>query len=159
MIKERYVNDTKGLKIENVVTIELIDKATGKVIDRTVAKNAVGETGAGMLITIINGTISEEEPYKDWKYIHLFDSNKSKIKTLTGTWSYATRYSGYFSATLTAQDTSTDSYTTVYQGISPSSIHTSILQMCLWQNITRTKASNQTLNISWEVRVAFTAYP
>jgi len=149
----------KSINVENIVTIELIDRKTGKVVERKVSKNATGPAGAFALVYLINGQPADMNVMKNWKYFYLFDSGKNKIKYIEGSWSLAEDIGGYIRAILTAQDSSSDEYTTNYQGLYWRNDATLLSQMGLYQTQSITKTADKILKVTWEVRIPYTATP
>ena len=145
----------KSINVENIVTIELIDRKTGKVVERKVSKNATGPAGAFALIYLVNGQPADMNVMKNWKYFYLFTSGKSLIKFLEGSWSVAEDVGGAVRAVFTANDSSTDTYDSAYQGLYWRNDATSPSQMGLFQTQTISKTSDKILGITWEVRVSY----
>jgi hypothetical protein len=144
-----------SIKVENVVTLELIDKATGKVVERKVSKNTIAPAGAFAIIYLINGQTTDANTIKNWKYFYIFDSGKNKIKYIESSWSLAEDIGGYIRAILTAQDTSSDEYTTNYQGLYWRNDATLLSQMGLYQTQSITKTADKILKATWEVRAPY----
>jgi hypothetical protein len=148
-----------GIRLDNRVTMELIDRTTGKVVERKMSKNAVGVTAADALCRLINGEFTDANVIKNWKYLYLFRSDKTLIKVLEGTWGLVIEMDGGRSTTLTVNDSSTDEYTTAYQGLSWIGNYTTISPMALWQAQSITKTSDKILRCTWEVRIPYTSTP
>jgi len=153
MTKKEVIN------VKDRLTIEIIDRKTGKVVFRETTERSLGDGGSNILINFIAGKYPDADLFKDWKYVYLFDSSKNLIKYLTGTWGTVGAGANYNYCVLTAMDDSTDSYTTVYQGLYHRTDATVLGQMNIWQQQTKTKASDQILRVTWEVRVSYTPYP
>ena len=150
------MNTKSSIPLQANVTIELVDKKTGAVVDKIDVKNALNSTGAQMLLYYINGQATAL--YGAWKYCVLFDSAKTRIKELTGTWGTATIYPTYVSATLQTEDTSNDPYTVNYVGLYHQSGETRFTVMLAWVQISpKTKASDQILRVRWEQRCSYTS--
>jgi hypothetical protein len=145
----------KSINVENIVTIELIDRRTGKVIERKVSKNATGPAGAFALIYLINGQPADMNVMKNWKYFYLFTSGKALIKFLEGSWSVAEDVGGAVRAVFTANDSSTDAYDSAYQGLYWRNDANSPSQMGLFQTQTISKTADKILGVTWEVRVSY----
>jgi hypothetical protein len=148
-----------GIKVENIVTLELIDKATGKVVERKRARNSLGPAGSDALIKVINGEMTDANLIKNWKYLYLFRSDKTLIKVLEGSWSSAIDVNGARSSTLTAQDSSSDEYTVAYEGLCWFTGATQLWAMGVWQSQSITKTADKILKCTWEIRVPYTATP
>ena len=144
-----------SIKVENIVTLELIDRKTGKVVERKVSKNATGPAGAFALVYLINGQITDANTIKNWKYFYLFTATKSLIKFLEGSWSVAEDVGGAVRAVFTANDASTDVYDSAYQGLYWSNDAISPSQMGLFQTQTISKTADKILGVTWEVRVSY----
>jgi len=144
-----------SIKVENIVTIELIDRNTGKVVERKVSKNATGPAGAFALVYLINGQTTDANTIKNWKYFYLFTSAKSLIKFLEGSWSVAEDVGGAVRAVFTANDASTDVYDSAYQGLYWRNDANSPSQMGLFQTQTISKTADKILGVTWEVRVSY----
>ena len=145
----------KSINVENIVTIELIDRKTGKVVERKVSKNATGIPGAFALIYLINGQPDDMNTMKNWKYFYLFTSTKALIKYIEGTWSVAEDVGGAVRAVFTANDASTDVYDSAYQGLYWRTDANSPSQMGLFQTQTISKTADKILGVTWEVRVSY----
>jgi hypothetical protein len=150
------VKEARSIKVENVVTLELIDRNTGKVVERKVSKNTIAPAGAFAIVYLINGQTTDANTIKNWKYFYLFGSGKNLIKYIEGSWSPAEDIGGYIRAILTAHDSSSDAYTTNYQGIYWRNDATSLSQMGLYQTQSITKAEDKILKATWEVRAPYT---
>jgi hypothetical protein len=148
-----------GIKVENIVTMELIDRETGKVVERKVSKNALSPAGSDALLKIINGEMTDANTVKNWKYLYLFRSDKTLIKTIEGSWSSVIDVDGARSATLTAQDSSSDEYTVAYEGLYWQTGATQLWAMGVWQSQSITKTADKILRCTWEVRIPYTATP
>ena len=148
-----------SVKVEDALTIEIIDKKTGKVVSRETTKRSLGGAGSYILINFIAGKFTDANSVKDWKYVYLFDGSKNLIKYLTGTWGTVGSGANYNYCVLTATDDSSDAYTVVYEGLYHKTDGTVLGQMSIWQQQTKTKAADQILRITWEVRVPFTPVP
>jgi hypothetical protein len=153
MTKKEVIN------VKDRLTIEIIDKKTGKVISKETSERSLGDAGSNILINFIAGKYSDADLFKDWKYVYLFDSNKNIIKYLTGTWGTVGAGANYNYCVLTSTDDSSDAYTTAYQGLYHRTDGSVLGQMSIWQQQTKTKASDQILRVTWEVRVPYTPYP
>lgn len=145
--------------VKDLLTIEVIDKRTGEVVSKETSERSMTESGARMLLYFIRGLFEDADAAKDWKYVYLFDANKSKIKILEGSWGAVETTASYCYCVLTAMDDSTDSYTTNYQGLYFRTDATILPMMCIWQQQSKTKASDQVLRVTWEVRVPYTPTP
>jgi len=152
-------NRLSTVKAEDLLTIEIIDKKTGKVVSKETTKKSLGDGGSYLLISFIAGKLVDADASKDWKYVYLFDSNKAKIKYLSGTWGTIGVGANYNYCVLTATDDSSDAYTVVYEGLYHRDDATVLGQMSIWQQQTKTKGADQILRITWEVRVPYTPYP
>ena len=141
--------------VKDVLKLELIDRETGKVVKYAEGSNSLGSTGSVLLLMFISGHEEDANKTKGWKYMYLFDGAKNYIKTLTGTFSTVTSNANYYYVVLTALDTSTDSYTTVYQGLYHEENVPILGMMNLWQNVTMTKPSDKILRAKWEVRIPY----
>jgi hypothetical protein len=144
-----------SIKVDNTVTLELIDRKTGKVVERKVSKNTIAPAGAFAIIYLINGQTTDANTIKNWKYFYLFDSGKNLIKYIEGSWSLAEDIGGYIRAILTAQDASSDEYTTNYQGLYWRNDATLLSQMGLYQTQSITKTADKILKATWEVRAPY----
>jgi hypothetical protein len=149
----------ENINIKDRLTIEIIDKKTGKVVSRETTERSLGDGGSNILINFIAGKYPDADQFKDWKYVYLFDSGKNLIKYLTGTWGTVGSGANYNYCVLTAIDDSSDAYTTVYQGLSQFIVEPRLGVMSIWQQQTKTKGSDQILRVTWEVRVPYTPYP
>lgn len=147
------------VSVKDLLTIEVVDRKTGKVISRETTERSLSDGGSQVLLYFIVGYFADANVAKNWKYVYLFDSGKNKIKVLEGTWGTPTSVSNYSYCVLTAVDDSTDSYTTAYQGLHHRDDMATLGQMNIWQQQSKTKASDQVLRVTWEIRVPYTPTP
>ncbi|MEM1542901.1 MAG: hypothetical protein QXV82_09760 [Ignisphaera sp.] len=152
-------NRSSTIKTEDLLTIEVIDKKTGKVISKETTRKSLGDGGSNILINFIAGKLTDADLFKDWKYVYLFDGSKNLIKYLTGAWGTVGSGANYNYCVLTATDDSSDAYTVVYEGLYHRTDGTVLGQMNVWQQQTKTKGADQILRVTWEVRVPYTPYP
>ena len=145
--------------VKDRLTIEVIDKKTGKVVSKEVTEKSLGDGGSTILINFIAGKYPDADLFKDWKYVYLFDVNKTLIKYLTGSWGIVGSGANYNYCVLTATDDSPDAYTVVYEGLYHRTDGMVLGQMSIWQQQTKTKGADQILRVTWEVRVPYTPYP
>jgi len=150
---------SENIAVRDRLTIEIIDKKTGKVVSKDETEKSLGDGGSNILINFIAGKYPDADLFKDWKYVYLFDSGRNKIKYLTGTWGTVGSGANYNYCVLTATDDSSDAYTTVYQGLYHRTDATVLGQMSIWQQQTKTKGADQILRVTWEVRVPYSPYP
>ena len=150
---------SENIAVRDRLTIEIIDKKTGKVVSKDETEKSLGDGGSNILINFIAGKYPDADLFKDWKYVYLFDSGRNKIKYLTGTWGTVGSGANYNYCVLTATDDSSDAYTTVYQGLYHRTDATVLGQMNIWQQQTKTKGADQILRVTWEVRVPYSPYP
>ena len=144
------------IKVEDKLTLELVDRKTGKVVKRVEKHNAVGEGGAGALLLLISGKAANPVALTNWKYFYLFRPDKSLIKVLEGSFTTPQSLAGYYSTVFTAEDTTTDEYTTEYQGLVQYPDLTLLTQMYLWQRQSLTKTADYILRVRWEIRIPYT---
>jgi len=155
-IKIVYEPIKSSVKVKDVLTIELIDKKTGKVVERKTMSNVLTGLGSIDLLLAIRG----EAGYGAWNKLNIYDTAKNFIKSVTGTLSTPTSGAGYYYVQLVAQDTSTDSYTARYFGL-----HYNVVNQYVQNNFCAdygspvTKGSDQTLKATWELRVAYSSPP
>jgi hypothetical protein len=149
----------ENINVKDRLTIEIIDKKTGKVVSRETSERSLGDSGSTILINFIAGKFSDANQYKDWKYVYLFDSAKNIIKHLTGTWGAVGIGANYNYCVLTVTDDSSDAYSTAFQGLYYRTDAEVLGQMCIWQQQYKTKGSDQILRITWEVRVPYVSVP
>ncbi|MEM4866015.1 MAG: hypothetical protein QXY09_05960 [Acidilobaceae archaeon] len=145
--------------VKDLLTIEVIDRKSGEVIEKETTERSLSDGGSQVLLYFIVGYFADANVAKNWKYVYLFDSNKNRIKVLEGTWGTPVSTTNYSYCVLTATDDSTDSYTTAYQGLYHRADATLLGQMNVWQQQSKTKASDQVLRITWEIRIPFTPTP
>jgi len=144
------------MRIEGKVTIELIDKKTGKVVERKTGHNVLLGLGSQALLKAIKGTVD----YTAWNTLNIFDTAKNFIKSITGNLGSISLGTGYYYVKLSATDDSTDSYTTRYFGLHYSSVNAYVNNLLAYDygsNIS--KASDQTLKATWEIRIAYSSAP
>jgi len=148
-----------NVSVKDRLTIEIIDKKTGKVVSKETTERSLGDGGSTILINFIAGKYPDADLFKGWKYLYLFDSGKNIIKYLEGTWGTVGSGANYNYCVLTATDDSSDSYTTAYQGLYHRTDATVLGQMSIWQQQSKTKGADQILRVTWEVRVPYTPTP
>jgi hypothetical protein len=143
------------LKVDNHVVVEVIDKKTGEVVKRVESKNTTGQTGADHLIKYIRGYFTTlPDP---WRIVYLFKPDRSKIKELVGTWGTEEDTGTVIQNTITALDTSNDTYTVDWLGLQNTSGLTLLSSMLLWQDIAQTtKGADQNFRVRWTVRCSYT---
>ncbi len=140
-----------GLRLSGMVEIKIIDKKTGKVVKR-IKKNAIWcEFPYQMAIVLTEGaTLGAINGIK------LFNGN-TYVKTLSTTQSYSQDTSSkQYVVTVTAKDESTDSYTfdNLYLGYFPAS-GTGYTVAHQTESSAITKASDQTISITWTVYLPY----
>jgi hypothetical protein len=168
MSKVKKSSDT--ITFENYLTIEVIDRNTGKVKQRVVVKNVVLQPFARRIA---------EEFFKGpgdarWNYfgidkINLFTPTKSYIKSLSGSWGSLTDTGSAMRNVFSAGDSSTDAYTVQYLILSFGDQNTygaiydsytpivSHFAVALPSAIT--KGSTDTLSFSWTCQVKYGVLP
>jgi len=143
------------IKIEGIVTIELIDKKTGKTVYKGKSKNTVLWSGATELLEAVIGS-----PVGAWSHLNIFKPDKTYIKSITGSFSEISSEVGYYYVRFTAQDTSSDAYTTRYLGLASVNQADFVRQNLANDYGTNvTKDSDKTLNVTWEIRIPFSTPP
>jgi hypothetical protein len=147
------------VKVEDVLTIEIIDRKTGKVVSKSQSKKSLMDGGSVILINFIADKLTDADLFKNWHYVYLFDSSKNIIKYLSGTWGSVGSGANYNYCILTATDDSSDAYTTAYQGMYHRTDASVIGQMSIVQAQSKTKGADQILRVTWEVRVPFSPLP
>jgi len=156
--------DIKGkgdvLIFKNKVKIEVIDRETGKVKQVVETENVVLNLTASRAIQAINNpsALGTNSPVS---VVNLFDSSKTKIKNLTGTWGTNTDTGTAWQSTLTATDSSTDAYTVQYLELDVGGLasYTNASYFANAQSTAISKGSTDTLRISWTVSVSYSSAP
>ena len=151
--------------IRGVVTVEVIDRETGKVKERRVEENTftcfgavvIGDMWRGQLSTSLNVTANSFMIDR----ILLGDGNRSVFKILTGVQNTATTGTGTYTLTFTVQDTSTDAYTVSTLGLScapfkPSTGVDLLYYSWFAQRLTTavSKGSTDILSVNWTVTIS-----
>jgi len=144
---------SKAINVEDEVTLELVDRKTGKAVKKVKRHNAVGEGGSYAVLLLISGKAADPVALTNWKYVYLFRPDKSLIKVLEGSFSVPVLTSSYSYTVLTAEDTTTDEYTTGYQGVANRDDYALLEQMLMWQRQTLMKTADYILRVRWEVRI------
>ena len=142
-----------SLKLKNVVTVKLIDKESGKVLREYKRENDVLDVGAVCLLTFISGGTANG----NWNTVNLFTSAGAYIKSITGSFGSIGDGVGYKYVVLTATDNSSDEYTFRILGLyhtTSNSRYTQNLYNVQGSDIT--KGSTQILQVTWEIRIAYT---
>jgi len=148
------------LVFKNIVTIEIIDKKTGKVKKKVVTDNVVCTYAAQRALTSIDNPSALGSAVVV-ATINLFDSTKTKIKSLTGTWGTKTDTGTAWQNTLTATDSSTDVYTVQYLELDVGDLpsYTTTPYFANAQPTAISKGSTDTLRISWTVSISYSSAP
>jgi hypothetical protein len=156
--------DIKGrgdvLIFKNKVKIEVIDKATGKVKQVVETENVTLNPGAQFVIACLDGTLGVAP--SPCQVVNLFDSTKTYIKSLTGSFGTKTDTGSAWQNTVTASDTSTDAYSVQYLTLSPSTVTAYPGTASYFANAQSTaisKGASDTLRISWTVSVSYSSAP
>ena len=144
---------TKTINIEDKVTLELVNRRTGEIVKRVEKHNAIGDAGSQAILLLISGKATDPVALTNWKYVYLFRPDKSRIKVLEGSFTMPVSTPSYSYTVLTAEDTTTDEYTTGYQGMANRGDYTLLTQMLVWQQQNLTKTADYILRVRWEVRV------
>jgi len=145
------------LKLRGELTIELRDKVTGKLKKRVHGKNAVLSLAAGKVLDVfmLGGSYAKDQ------YVYLYDSGKTLIKQLTGTWGdkFDTGTSKY--GELEAVDDTNDSYTVTYLGLSdqPSDLGYEGNNFAYKPSTAISKGASDTLTIRWRITVSYSSAP
>jgi hypothetical protein len=146
------------LKFKNIVTIEIIDRETGKVKKKIVTENVVLDACAYFVVGCFDG--SQTTAPTPIQYVNLFDPNKTYIKSLTGSWGSRTSTGSAWQNTFTATDSGTDAYNVQYLSLSIASMNT-------WgggyfanaQASAVSKGSADILKVTWTVAVSYSSAP
>lgn len=145
-------------KIRGIVEIKVIDKDTGKVVKHIKEHNAITSVGAFYVAKTIDGEFTTVTP---WKAVLLYKTTTGAttdiITGLTGTFSTASDSGTAVSTTLTVTDSSTNAYTVASLGLTDSPANSIPLSSCYATYVPTSavsKASNQTLQITWTIQVA-----
>jgi hypothetical protein len=148
------------LVFKNKIKIEVIDRETGKVKQVVETENAVLNLTASRAIQAINNpsALANNSPVS---VVNLFDSSKTKIKNLTGTWGTNTDTGTAWQSTLTATDNSTDTYTVQYLELDVSGLasYTNASYFANAQPTAISKGATDTLRISWTVSISYSSAP
>ena len=144
-----------GLKGE--LFIEVRDKKTGKLKKRIHERNAVLVLGAAKALDVftVGGTYSKDQ------YVYLYDSSKTLIKQLTGTWGTKTDTGTSQYNELEAKDESNDSYTVAYLGLTEESSDPGYENnhFAYKPSEAITKGASDTLTIRWRITVSYSSAP
>ena len=156
--------DIKGkgdvLIFKNKVKIEVIDKATGKVKQVVETENVTLNPGAQFVIACLDGTLGVAPA--PCQVVNLFDSTKTYIKSLTGAFGTKTDTGSAWQNTVTATDSSTDTYSIQYLTLSPSTVTAYPGTASYFANAQPSpisKGSTDTLRISWTVSISYSSAP
>ena len=148
------------IKLIGEITVELIDKKTKKVVLRKKFKNALIDSGAFYIMTLIDSGGDALSGHPAWKVVNLFDSNKAFIKSITGSWGTKTDTGSEYKNTLEAEDTSSDEYTVEYLELDEAECTDYVSCGRLAQHITPVqKTADKILKVTWTVRVPYYARP
>jgi hypothetical protein len=170
MSKVKKSSDT--ITFENYLTIEVIDRNTGKVKQRVVVKNVALQPLAKRIAEEFfkaQGTPTyNNSNYYGANYINLFNPTKGYIKSLSGSWASLVDTGSAMRNTLSVGDSSTDSYTvqylilsygtqSSYGAIYNAGTVVSYFAVALPSAIT--KGSTDVLSFSWTCQVKYSAPP
>jgi len=146
----------ENVVVKGKVRIEVTDKRTGKVISVSELENAFCSSGAFYVMRMIDTADLPQLKNK----INLYDTSRSLIKTLTGTWGIRTDTGSAKQNTITVLDNTTDTYTVQFYGLSHD---TQTLyennDFCFKDASAKTKGSDQNLKVDWTVTVPYTSAP
>jgi len=145
-----------NMSVKGKVVVEIIDKKTGKVVDRSEYTNAFVGAGASYVRSMIDiGAISHAHTS-----INIYNTSRQLIKTLTGEWGTPIDTGSARQNTITATDSSTDTYTFQYEGLSydVQTLYESN-SFCNKESTAKTKGSDQSVKITWTISVAYSATP
>ena len=146
----------ENILVKGKVRVEIIDKKTGKVVDRSEHENAFVAAGAQYLMQCLLGTATLQAH----NTVNLYTTTGSLIKALTGTYSSIADTGSAKQVTLTATDGSTDTYTFQYEGISyGSQAEYGANAFCNKESTAKTKGSDQTAKVTWTITIGYSAIP
>lgn len=144
------------IKIDNIVTVQLIDRKTGKITSERTHKNVVLSRCSADILSVIRGVWT----VVPWDDVNIFTPTKSFIKTISGSYTTVQPGTGYNFVVLTAEDTSSDSYTCRYFGLCYESQSDYTLQSFAYDHGSDiTKGSDQILRVTWEIRIPYSSPP
>jgi hypothetical protein len=154
----------EGIVVKGKVTIEVIDKITGKVKQKVEFENAFLNNGAFYVIELFRvGTGSSSLVISPLTRVFLYDSTKTQIKYLDGSYNTSPTDTGTaYQNTLTANDSSTDAYTVYYLQITQNNVTTSTYGAGAFAQKPATaisKASTDVLKITWTLSVGYASAP
>jgi len=143
--------------IKGELTIELRDKRTGALKKRIHERNAVLVNAVHRILNLIvqGGTFDPDQ------YVYLYDSAKALIKQLTGTWGTRVTEGNTTYNELEVKDTSNDSYTVAYLGLSHQSTDPGYTNNNFAYKPSQaiTKGASDTLTIRWRVSITWSEAP
>jgi len=144
-------------KLEGVLRIQLKNRKTGEIeYDSGEIKNALTLYGAMRLMNCYDGVGAVSGTVTTINLYYTGGDSEDPIKSLTGTYSGRTPTGTYLKNTLTAQDSSNATYTFRYMGIHTSSVTGWLNNLNKYDyGSNLTKGSDQTLTISWEIRISY----
>jgi hypothetical protein len=147
------------VKVKDRVTIELIDKKSGKVVLKKTLENVISRYGAQRVMYQYDGqgTIPSGPPVNKVNLYYTGASNEPAVLSLTGSYGSRQDTGNSFQNTLTATDSSSATYSFRYLGLDTSS------DVPGWMNNDHkydygsvvTKGSDQTLRVTWTVVVPY----
>jgi len=145
-----------NVSVKGKVVVEIIDKKTGKVVDRSEHSNAFVAVGAQYLMQCLLGTAT----LHTYNKVNLYTDTGSLIKGLDGTYSSITDTGSAKQVTLTATDGSTDTYSFLYEGISyGTESEYGANAFCNKESATKTKGSDQSVKVTWTITIGYSAIP
>jgi len=147
----------KPLKVEGILRIQIRDKKTGKLVfDSGPKKNYITYWGAARLMNAYDGGGSISGVLNTVNLYYTGAGGETPVATLTGSW--GSRSTGaQLSCTLTAQDTSTASYTFRYLGLFTGAVNGKDANYHVYDygsNVT--KGSNNTITVTWTINIPYT---
>ncbi|MEM1542794.1 MAG: hypothetical protein QXV82_09225 [Ignisphaera sp.] len=147
------VKDELSRNVMGIVKITLIDRKTGRIVRELKSGNVLAYYGAYDFMAYFDSGISRGVV----QYVGIYDSIPSRIKYLVGSWGSRSSGSGYVQNTITATDSSTETYTAYHF-----SLNNVIPSDDLSQNVVKytpaspvSKGSDQILRVEWTIRWSY----
>jgi hypothetical protein len=150
----------ENVKVEHIVTIEVIDRNTGEVKKKVTSKNTLLNSGALLVLKAFDGTLSSVPSASN--IVSLFDPNKTYIKSITGSFGSETDTGSAWQNTVTATDSSTDAYTVQYLQLSSQALSTYSNAVAYFVNAQASavsKGSADILKVTWTISVSYGSLP
>jgi len=139
------------IEIKGVVRVQLLSR-DGRVVREKILSNVVLPNGAYDILYLIRGGPGSIF----WNYVNIYDGDRNRVKTITGSWGNVSDGAGYKYIVLTAEDSSSDEYSFRYFGLDYTT--RTVLgenRLAYDYGTTDYKTSALILRVTWEIRISY----